>query len=220
MALRKSSTEIRQTPAALVVSEPATTPLQRLEAYLFTSTSMTLNYDPTDLSVHRVALYFADYENDHRTETVALYNATTDAILSRQVVTNFSHGKYLIFDVQGPVSDHHQQQQLPQRGAERRVHQLKMIRILAEGNWSQSQLSLKWIPSTRTILPEVETAIDRAWTNALARPGVHLFDGPMCRMESWRATADRLELTLSLSSYKVFSRHQHDPPGICRQIRL
>ena len=90
-------------PAALVIPQAATSPLPRIEAYLFTSTSMTLDYDPRDLVVHRVALYFADYENDKRTESVTLYNGTTNVVLSHQVISNFRHGKYLIFDVVGPV---------------------------------------------------------------------------------------------------------------------
>jgi hypothetical protein len=33
---------------------------------------------------------------------------------------------------------------------------------------------------------------------------VHLFDGPMCRLESWTADAERLDLVLSPTSYRVF----------------
>ena len=46
--------------------------------------------------------------------------------------------------------------------------------------------------------------IDSAWSSALARFGVHLFDGPMCRLESWSASEDRLALTLSDTTYKRF----------------
>ncbi len=38
----------------------------------------------------------------------------------------------------------------------------------------------------------------------MARPGVHLFDGPLCRLESWRVDGHGLHLTLSRTSYKVF----------------
>ena len=61
-----------------------------------------------------------------------------------------------------------------------------------------------WVPETRPILPEVERLIDEAWAEATARPGVHLFDGPMCRMESWQAFPGRLSLVLSGTSYKPF----------------
>jgi 8-oxo-dGTP pyrophosphatase MutT (NUDIX family) len=79
-----------------------------------------------------------------------------------------------------------------------------MIRILRTGNWSAAQLSVEWSPNTRRIIPEVESAIETAWAGALARPNVHLFDGPMCRLESWRATDDQLTLKISKSSYKTF----------------
>jgi 8-oxo-dGTP pyrophosphatase MutT (NUDIX family) len=38
----------------------------------------------------------------------------------------------------------------------------------------------------------------------MAIPGVHLFDGPMCRLESWDATETRLRLELSKTTYKIF----------------
>ncbi len=77
-------------------------------------------------------------------------------------------------------------------------------RFLCPGNWAPGQVSADWVTNSRRLVPEVESAIDTAWATALARPGVHLFDGPMCRMESWQATSDRLRLLLSTSSYKPF----------------
>ncbi len=79
-----------------------------------------------------------------------------------------------------------------------------MIRILHPGNWDASDVSQAWTLNTRRHIPEVEAAIETAWITALARPGVNLFDGPMCRLESWHATETRLRLTLSNSSYKAF----------------
>jgi 8-oxo-dGTP pyrophosphatase MutT (NUDIX family) len=38
----------------------------------------------------------------------------------------------------------------------------------------------------------------------MARPGVHLFYGAMCRLESWSAAHGRLDLTLSETTYKRF----------------
>jgi 8-oxo-dGTP pyrophosphatase MutT (NUDIX family) len=79
-----------------------------------------------------------------------------------------------------------------------------MIRILRTGNWTPSQVRITWSLNTRQIITKVESAIETAWQTALARPGVHLFDGPMCRLESWTATDDQLNLTLSKSNYKTF----------------
>jgi 8-oxo-dGTP pyrophosphatase MutT (NUDIX family) len=76
--------------------------------------------------------------------------------------------------------------------------------ILVAGDWSADQVSQQWTANSRRIVPEVESAIESAWTTALARPGIHLFDGPMCRLESFQTIGDRLHLTLSKSNYKVF----------------
>ena len=46
--------------------------------------------------------------------------------------------------------------------------------------------------------------IERAWAAAVARPGVQLFDGPMCRLESWSSSPGRLDAVLSDTSYKPF----------------
>jgi hypothetical protein len=75
----------------------------REEAYIFTNNAMTIAYNPGDINIHTLALYFADYQNDHRIETVTLYNPATLQVETSQVVSNFSKGKYLVFDVQGQV---------------------------------------------------------------------------------------------------------------------
>jgi subtilisin family serine protease len=75
----------------------------RVEAYAYTTSSMTISYNPGDYVQHELTMYFADYENFHRTESVTLYNATTNQVLAHQVITNFKSGKYLSYDVSGPI---------------------------------------------------------------------------------------------------------------------
>jgi hypothetical protein len=79
-----------------------------------------------------------------------------------------------------------------------------MLTIHAAGNWSRQQVHTTFAESSRTSNEEVEVLIEAAWQKTLARPDVHLFDGPMCRLERWSADNDRLELVLSQTSYKVF----------------
>jgi len=79
-----------------------------------------------------------------------------------------------------------------------------VFRILQTGNWPAGDVSQAWTSSTRLTVPEVESAVETAWNLALSRPGVHLFDGPMCRLESLSATDTRLRLELSKTSYKIF----------------
>ena len=71
------------------------------------------------------------------------------------------------------------------------------------------------VPSRRRIEPAVEAAIDRAWSETNARPGVTLFDGAVCRLEDVRCygrgnypVADEsptnfLDLFVSRTSYRV-----------------
>ena len=74
----------------------------------------------------------------------------------------------------------------------------------AAGMWLPHQVTATWTTSSRRTVPEVEAAIDRAWAAAAARLGGKLFDGPLCRLERWSATPDRLELTLAPTTYRTF----------------
>jgi hypothetical protein len=80
-----------------------------------------------------------------------------------------------------------------------------MYDVRAAGDWSPSQVTVAWTAaSSRRIVPEVERAIDDAWSAAATRLGDKLFDGPLCRLEKWSASPQRLELTLSRTSYRPF----------------
>lgn len=79
-----------------------------------------------------------------------------------------------------------------------------MLRFPLIDTFSPGEITIEWVPDSRPRLPEAEALIDAAWQQAAARPGVHLFDGPMCRLESFRAEPSRLTLLLSPTSYKPF----------------
>lgn len=79
-----------------------------------------------------------------------------------------------------------------------------ILRFHAIGQWSQQQVQVDHAPSTCKSNSEIDQAIDRAWQETNARPGVQLFDGSMCRLESWHAAPQRLQLTLSHTTYKRF----------------
>lgn len=79
-----------------------------------------------------------------------------------------------------------------------------MVDFPAIGRWLAGQITVSWVASSRPIIPELEAAIERAWATALSRPGIHLFDGPMCRLESLAVEPDALRLTVSRTSYKPF----------------
>lgn len=79
-----------------------------------------------------------------------------------------------------------------------------MLTFHATGDWPSSRILIAQSPSSRRILPEVERLIDQTWQTIAAKPGVNLFDGPMCRLESWTSSPERLSLVLSETSYKPF----------------
>lgn len=97
-----------------------------------------------------------------------------------------------------------------------------MIRIHCTGNWTEEQVTSREVASSRRSTPELDQRIERAWQEALARPGMmRLFDGPMCRLESWAATHDRLDLSLSPTSYRDFlgTHLSGGAPAIDRAMR-
>ena len=93
-----------------------------------------------------------------------------------------------------------------------------MLRFHATGDWTPGQVRVGWVESGRRIVPEVERLIDRAWKAAISRPGVRLFDGPMCRLERWEASAQELSLDLSVTSYKPFMGTNLSHPELAEQF--
>jgi hypothetical protein len=80
----------------------------------------------------------------------------------------------------------------------------QILRIHDIGDWSADQVRTSWAPSTWSAPPEVQRAIEDLWIRATIEPNRSLFDGPMCRMESWEAFANRVDVRLSRTSYKIF----------------
>jgi hypothetical protein len=76
--------------------------------------------------------------------------------------------------------------------------------LLATGSWGAEALSATLVPST--FLPDAGTTarVEAAWATACARPGVHLFDGPLCRLERIQATPEHLHVELSAITYRWF----------------
>lgn len=88
-----------------------------------------------------------------------------------------------------------------------------ILRFHVVGEWDQTHVRTVWGDSSHSVPAEVQELIEETWQRASARPGVKLFDGPMCRMEKWAARTSGgregadggvLELVLSRTSYKSF----------------
>jgi len=53
---------------------------------------------------HQVALYFLDYDYRNRAETIQISDALTGSVLDTESVSNFSQGKYLVWNMSGDVN--------------------------------------------------------------------------------------------------------------------
>lgn len=79
-----------------------------------------------------------------------------------------------------------------------------MLNFIAIGPWTEDQVSASLIESTRRIVESVESTIQSTWTEHVAQLGSAIFDGPMCRLESWEKQEAKLTLVLSRTSYRIF----------------
>lgn len=77
------------------------------------------------------------------------------------------------------------------------------LRLLLSCNFPRTAVTTRQVPATRRIVPEVESALEIAWQATLARPGVKLYDGPVCRFENWHQHDGKLVVDLSRTSYRV-----------------
>jgi 8-oxo-dGTP pyrophosphatase MutT (NUDIX family) len=76
--------------------------------------------------------------------------------------------------------------------------------IHATGNWRRGQVHISWMTSTHHVPEKAEYAIESAWSSARSRLGDKLFDGPMCRLETFMANPWQLRLIMSRTSYRPF----------------
>jgi hypothetical protein len=70
----------------------------------YSATSFTLDLNLTDGKNHRVALYFADWDNSGRGQTVELLDADSGALLNTRTLSAFDGGIYLIWDIKGHIT--------------------------------------------------------------------------------------------------------------------
>lgn len=76
--------------------------------------------------------------------------------------------------------------------------------IHARGTWPAERLSTSWAESTHCLSPSCQEQVNDAWVDALSVPGVRLFNGALCRLESHVSDDRGLHLTLSRTTYKDY----------------
>jgi hypothetical protein len=69
--------------------------------YSFTGFNFDVNF--SDGKLHQFALYALDWDNQGRSETVQIVDATTNAILDTRTISNFDNGTYAVWNVSGNV---------------------------------------------------------------------------------------------------------------------
>lgn len=79
-----------------------------------------------------------------------------------------------------------------------------LLEFPARGLWQPGQIKIAWVADSRPIIPEIEALIDATWAAEIKRPGIHLFDGPMCRFEGATVSSDSIQLSLSPTTYRPF----------------
>ena len=80
-----------------------------------------------------------------------------------------------------------------------------MLRSLLTQRFEEGSVTCDWVESSRIETEAARRSIEAEWARLRDRPGLDLFDGPMCRLESFHVKGARLELGLSPTSYKVFA---------------
>jgi 8-oxo-dGTP pyrophosphatase MutT (NUDIX family) len=77
------------------------------------------------------------------------------------------------------------------------------IVIHAMGDWPAAAVQIQIVPSSWKAPSSVVQQIDAEW-DRVARTGITLFDGPMCRLERFHASPAALTLALSETTYRIF----------------
>jgi subtilisin family serine protease len=75
----------------------------RIAASWYSSSSFTLDVNLSDGQLHKLELYFLDWDTTSRAETVQISDAATGAVLSTQPVSAFHNGLYLDYQVSGHI---------------------------------------------------------------------------------------------------------------------
>jgi titin len=76
---------------------------ERLAASWSSPASFLMDLDLTDGATHRVAFYCVDWDGGGRVQTIEILDPATDAILQSQMLSTFTDGAYLVWDLQGQV---------------------------------------------------------------------------------------------------------------------
>jgi hypothetical protein len=76
----------------------------RAACAFYGSPNFSLDVNLTDGNTHQLALYFLDWDNEGRSETVQIVDAASQQVIDTQTVAKFQRGVYLVWNVKGHVT--------------------------------------------------------------------------------------------------------------------
>jgi len=76
---------------------------ERISSYMYNSQSMQFNVSLSDGQMHRLALYFCDYEQIGRSIVVEAHDAVSGALLDSRALANYTGGIYLVYNYTGQI---------------------------------------------------------------------------------------------------------------------
>jgi hypothetical protein len=77
--------------------------LDRIAAAWQTSNFFTIDLNLVDGKTHQLALYCLDWDSSTRSQRIEIVDAANGVIIDSRKVSNFSGGKYLIWNMTGHV---------------------------------------------------------------------------------------------------------------------
>jgi hypothetical protein len=75
----------------------------RIASTLYANNSFTVDVNLTDNHAHSVALYFLDWSNEGRSETISILDAASHVVLSTKAFSGFQNGQYAAWTLSGHV---------------------------------------------------------------------------------------------------------------------
>ena len=70
----------------------------------YNNVSFSFDIDFSDGKSHQLAFYAVDWDNQQRSETIRIADASTNALLDTRTLSNFYNGAYLVWDITGSVT--------------------------------------------------------------------------------------------------------------------
>jgi hypothetical protein len=77
---------------------------ERIESYMHIVDYMDFDVSTSDNQLHRLALYFCDYDSAGRSITVEVRDAASGALLDSRPLASYNGGVYLVYQYRGRIT--------------------------------------------------------------------------------------------------------------------